>query len=65
MKAAYMDGTFEITYRDIEKPVPKEHEVLVKIEYVGICGSDVHFYENGRIGDFIVDGPFCLCSIKK
>ncbi|WP_394914022.1 NAD(P)-dependent alcohol dehydrogenase [uncultured Robinsoniella sp.] len=60
MKAAYMDGTYEIIYRDIEKPVPGENEVLVKIEYVGICGSDVHFYENGRIGDFIVDGPFIL-----
>lgn len=60
MKAAYMDGTFEIIYRDIEKPVPNENEVLVKIEYVGICGSDVHFYENGRIGDFIVNGPFIL-----
>ncbi|MBS5081732.1 MAG: NAD(P)-dependent alcohol dehydrogenase [Clostridiales bacterium] len=60
MKAAYMDGTYEIIYRDIEKPVPGENEVLVKIEYVGICGSDVHFYENGRIGDFIVGGPFIL-----
>ncbi|WP_394922603.1 NAD(P)-dependent alcohol dehydrogenase [uncultured Robinsoniella sp.] len=60
MKAAYMDGTFEIIYRDIAKPVPNENEVLVKIEYVGICGSDVHFYENGRIGDFIANGPFIL-----
>lgn len=60
MKAAYMDGTFQIIYRDIEKPEPEENEVLVRIEYVGICGSDVHFYENGRIGDFVVDGPFIL-----
>lgn len=28
-------------------PVPKEHEVLIKIEYVGICGSDVHGFESG------------------
>lgn len=28
-------------------PVPKEHEVLIKVEYVGICGSDVHGFESG------------------
>jgi L-iditol 2-dehydrogenase len=33
---------------------------LVKLEYVGICGSDMHFYENGRIGDYIVKPPFVL-----
>ncbi len=33
-------GTMKIIAADI--PVPKEHEVLIKVEYVGICGSDVH-----------------------
>ena len=41
-------------------PVPGKNEVLVKIEYVGICGSDLHYYESGRIGDFIVEPPFVL-----
>lgn len=27
--------------------MPKEHEVLIKVEYVGICGSDVHGFESG------------------
>ena len=44
----------------IEVPQPKDNEVLVKIEYCGICGSDVHYYENGRIGDYIVKGDFTL-----
>jgi L-iditol 2-dehydrogenase len=30
-------------------PVPKKDEVLVKIEYVGVCGSDVHFFELGEL----------------
>lgn len=30
-----------------EIPVPKEDEVLIKVEYVGICGSDVHGFESG------------------
>lgn len=28
-------------------PVPKDNEVLIKVEYVGICGSDVHGFESG------------------
>jgi L-iditol 2-dehydrogenase len=44
--------------RDI--PEPKPDEALVKIEYVGICGSDLHYYENGRISDFVVKPPFVL-----
>ena len=48
----------EIVERDI--PQPKSDEVLVKLEYVGVCGSDLHYYENGRIGDFIVSYPFVL-----
>ncbi len=33
---------------------------MVKVEYVGICGSDLHYYEQGRIGDYIVKPPFVL-----
>ncbi|WP_432661268.1 NAD(P)-dependent alcohol dehydrogenase [Salmonella enterica subsp. enterica serovar Enteritidis] len=38
-------GTMTIIAADI--PVPKENEVLIKVEYVGICGSDVHGFESG------------------
>lgn len=41
-------------------PVPGPHEVLVQVHSVGICGSDVHYYEHGRIGDFVVEGPLVL-----
>jgi L-iditol 2-dehydrogenase len=60
MKAAVMNGIgkMEIVERDIPVPAPKE--VLVKLEYVGICGSDLHYYEAGRIGDYIVTPPFVL-----
>ena len=34
--------------------------MLVKLEYVGICGSDLHYYETGAIGNFIVEPPFVL-----
>ncbi|MGC8626299.1 MAG: alcohol dehydrogenase catalytic domain-containing protein, partial [Acidimicrobiales bacterium] len=45
-----------------ERPVPRpgDREVLVQVRSVGICGSDVHYYEHGRIGDFVVKAPLVL-----
>lgn len=59
-RAAYMTGLNKLEIREIEVPQLKEKQVLVKLEYVGICGSDVHYLEHGKIGDFIVDGDFIL-----
>ena len=47
-----------IENRDI--PILEDDEVLVQVEYVGICGSDLHYFESGRIGDFVVKPPFVL-----
>ena len=41
-------------------PAPGPHEVLVEVRSVGICGSDVHYYEHGRIGDYVVERPMVL-----
>ena len=40
-------GTMKIISAEI--PVPKEDEVLIKVEYVGICGSDVHGFDQARL----------------
>jgi L-iditol 2-dehydrogenase len=60
MKAAVMTGIGRMEIVERETPVPAPKEVLVKIEYVGICGSDLHYYEAGRIGDYVVKPPFVL-----
>ncbi|MCI8623986.1 MAG: NAD(P)-dependent alcohol dehydrogenase [Provencibacterium sp.] len=60
MKVAVMTGIGKIDYETRPIPQPKAGEVLVKLEYVGICGSDLHYYESGRIGGFIVEPPFVL-----
>lgn len=60
MKTAVMTGIGEVEIQNRPVPVPAANEVLVKIEYVGICGSDLHYYESGRIGNFIVEPPFVL-----
>lgn len=36
------------------------NDVLIDIAYVGICGSDVHYYKHGHIGDFVVKQPMIL-----
>jgi len=59
-RAAYMTGLRKMEFRDVPMPSAGDGEVVVKLEYVGICGSDVHYYEHGRIGDFIVEGDFIL-----
>ena len=45
MKAAVMTDIMETEL--VEKDIPgiKDDEVLVKVEYVGVCGSDLHYYE--------------------
>ena len=60
MKVAVMNGIGEMGYTERPIPVPQDNEVLVKLEYVGICGSDMHYYETSRIGDFVVEPPFVL-----
>jgi len=59
-QAVFMTGLNKMEMRDIEMPVLKKKDVMVKLEYVGICGSDVHYLEYGAIGDFIVNGDFIL-----
>lgn len=45
-----------------ERPVPRPGpgEVLVRVASVGVCGSDVHYYEDGRIGSYVVEQPLVL-----
>ena len=60
MKVAVMEGIGKMGFTEREIPKPAANEVLVKLDYVGICGSDIHYYETGRIGDYVVEPPFVL-----
>ncbi|HBA96477.1 MAG TPA: alcohol dehydrogenase [Lachnospiraceae bacterium] len=60
MKVAVMLGVGKMGFEERDIPAPKDDEVLVKLEYVGICGSDLHYYETGAIGDYVVKPPFVL-----
>ncbi|MCI8417207.1 MAG: NAD(P)-dependent alcohol dehydrogenase [Lachnospiraceae bacterium] len=60
MHVAVMEGIGKMSYVRRPIPIPQANEVLVKLEYVGICGSDMHYYETGAIGDYVVQPPFVL-----
>ncbi|MBC7217295.1 MAG: NAD(P)-dependent alcohol dehydrogenase [Candidatus Caldatribacterium sp.] len=60
MKAAVMKGLRRIEIEELPVPIPKENEVLIRIRSVGVCGSDVHYFVEGRIGNFVVQPPFIL-----
>lgn len=60
MRAAFLDAPKRIEIRDTAIPVPGLYEVLVRPTAVGLCGSDVHFWEHGRVGDLVVEEPLIL-----
>ncbi|HET9647620.1 MAG TPA: NAD(P)-dependent alcohol dehydrogenase [Microlunatus sp.] len=41
-------------------PTPGPTQVLIEVAAVGICGSDVHYFDHGRIADFVVREPLVL-----
>ncbi|GME64960.1 putative d-xylulose reductase a protein [Neofusicoccum parvum] len=47
-----------------DRPIPSlrdpAHDVLLHISQTGICGSDVHYWQRGRIGDFVLTSPIVL-----
>ncbi|MCL6091796.1 MAG: NAD(P)-dependent alcohol dehydrogenase [Actinobacteria bacterium] len=51
-------GEIRIEERPVPKPGPSQ--VLVEVSAVGVCGSDVHYFTEGRIGDFVVEAPLVL-----
>jgi L-iditol 2-dehydrogenase len=60
MQTAVLTEPQEFELQDRPRPAPGPDEVLVSVREVGICGSDVHYYEHGRIGDAVVENPLVL-----
>ncbi|MBN1124682.1 MAG: alcohol dehydrogenase catalytic domain-containing protein [Sedimentisphaerales bacterium] len=59
MKAQVLTGIRQMEPVEIDMPViKKDTDVLLRIDMVGVCGSDVHYYETGRIGSQVVSYPF-------
>jgi L-iditol 2-dehydrogenase len=58
--AAVLFGVRDLRLEQRPVPRPGSGEVLIEIRSVGVCGSDVHYYEHGRIGDFVLEAPMIL-----
>jgi L-iditol 2-dehydrogenase len=60
MKAAVLHGIGDLRLETVPVPSYGPDEVLVRVRACGLCTSDVHYLQHGRIGDFIVTGPMIL-----
>ncbi len=71
MKAVKLAGIGELAVSEAAEPVIKdEKQVLLKVDAVGVCGSDVHYYKQGKIGSEAVKYPFivgheCAATVKE
>ncbi len=57
MKTLFIHGREDIRLEDVPTPEPGPGEVRLRIAYVGVCGSDLHYYFNGANGAFVVEEP--------
>lgn len=61
MEALVLEKVHTLSIRDIEIPEKLgPHDVRIALHTVGVCGSDVHYYETGAIGPFVVRAPMVL-----
>ncbi len=57
MKGLFIHGAEDMRLEDVDVPEPGEGEVLLRVRYVGICGSDLHYYFHGKNGENRVREP--------
>ena len=60
MRVSVLYGIGKLGVEERPIPQPGPDEVLIRIGSVGVCGSDIHYYEHGRIGSYVVDQPLIL-----
>lgn len=60
MKTMRLYAPRDMRLDDAPKPEPGPGEILVRVRAVGVCGSDVHYYVDGRIGSDVPSFPYIL-----
>ena len=59
-KTFYMTDIEKLEVGEAPMPVIGPDDVMIRVRSVGVCGSDLHYYRSGAIGDFVVKYPFVL-----
>ncbi|HUL79877.1 MAG TPA: zinc-binding dehydrogenase [Vicinamibacteria bacterium] len=57
MRSVRLHGPRDLRLHDEERPKPGPAEALVRVEAVGLCGSDLHWFEEGGIGSSRIHRP--------
>jgi len=60
MKVLRLHATGDLRLHDENEPLPDRDECLLRVKAVGLCGSDVHWYEEAGIGDAQLRQPLVL-----
>ncbi len=60
MRACVIHGRGDLRVEDLPEPEPGPGQVLVAVRYGGVCGSDLHYWRHGGVGDFRLREPMVL-----
>lgn len=60
MSACFLTGIGTLERREVPVPAPGAGQVLIRVSSVGICGSDLHFFKEGRVGSEVITAPLIL-----
>lgn len=59
-RAAVLHAPEDLRFEQVPFPECRDEEVIVRVESVGVCGSDTHYLTHGRVGRFVVSAPMIL-----
>ncbi|KPI38880.1 Sorbitol dehydrogenase [Cyphellophora attinorum] len=60
IRALVLHGAKDLRLESRETPKPQPNELTIAIRATGLCGSDLHYYNHGRNGNFVLQHPMCL-----
>jgi L-idonate 5-dehydrogenase len=60
VRALVAHGAGDVRIEEHPAPAPGPGQVAVRIAYGGVCGSDLHYWRHGRVGDFSLREPLTL-----